>query len=252
MSANPLQARFTSGAPEVAVLRTARGSMTNYNYLVTDPYSRRAVLVDPAWQISVIEQALQQACAELDGILLTHAHSDHVDLARPLAQRYGCPLWMSRQEIVASGFRAPQLVAIEESAWWIGGMLIKPLLTPGHTPGCVCYLIGDNVFTGDVLFAEGCGVCPSADAAHQMFGSLQRLKRELPPRTKVYPGHSYGRPPGQLFSDILENNIYLHFRDPQEFAGFRLRPGQHRAKLAEFREPGFFAPVRSEAVETPS
>jgi hydroxyacylglutathione hydrolase len=235
MSGNPVQARSTAYAPEVEVLRTARGSMANFNYLVTDPSSRRAVLVDPAWQTDVIEQALQRADAELDGIVLTHSHSDHIDLARPLAQKHGCPLWMSRQEILASGFRAPQLVAIEESAWWVGGMLIKPLLTPGHTPGCVCYLIGDNLFTGDVLFAEGCGICPDVDAAHQMFDSLQRLKRELRPQTRIYPGHSFGKPPGQLFCDVLENNIYLHFRDAQGFADFRLRPGQSPARFAEFR-----------------
>ncbi|TDR38502.1 hydroxyacylglutathione hydrolase [Tahibacter aquaticus] len=234
MSWNPVQARSTVFAPEVEVLRTARGSMTNYNYLVIDPATRRAVLVDPAWQTEVIEEALLQARAELDGILLTHSHPDHIDLAKPLAQKYGCPLWMSRQEIAASGFRAPELVGIEESAWWVGQMLIRPLLTPGHTPGCVCYLIGDNLFTGDVLFAEGCGICPGVDAAHQMFDSLQRLKRELRPQTRIYPGHSFGKKPGQLFADVLQENIYLQFRDKQGFAAFRLRPGQSRAKLFEF------------------
>ncbi len=234
MSGNPVQARSMAFAPEVEVLRTARGSMTNYNYLVIDPSSRRAVLVDPAWQSDVIEQALQRAGAELDGILLTHSHPDHIDLAKPLAQKYGCPLWMSKQEIASSGFRAPELVGIDESAWWVGQMLITPLLTPGHTPGCVCFRIGDNLFTGDVLFAEGCGICPGVDAAHQMFDSLQRLKRELRPQTRIWPGHSFGKPPGQLFSDVLQNNIYLQFRDSQSFSSFRLRPGQSRAKLFEF------------------
>ncbi|WP_257386472.1 MBL fold metallo-hydrolase [Tahibacter caeni] len=233
MSGNPLP-RSMPYAPEVGVLRTARGSMTNYNYLVTDPSTRRAVLVDPAWQADVIEQALDDANAGLDGILLTHAHPDHIDLAKPLATKYGCPLWMSREEIAASGFRAPGLVGIDENAWWVGRMLVKPLLTPGHTPGCVCYLIGDNLFTGDVLFAEGCGICPGVDAAHQMFDSLQRLKRELRPQTRIYPGHSFGKPPGQLFADVLQENIYLQFRDRQGFAAFRLRPGQSRAKLFTF------------------
>lgn len=220
--------------PQVAVLRTVRGSMTNYNYLVVDPYSRRAVVVDPAWQIDVIERALADAHADLDGILLTHSHPDHIDLAKAMARRYDCPIWMSRQEIAASGFDAPQLVGIDETVWWAGRMLIRPLLTPGHTAGCVCYLIGDNLFTGDVLFAEGCGICPGVEEAHQMFDSLQRLKRELAPHTRIFPGHSFGESPGQLFSDVLQNNMYLQFHDKQGFAAFRLRPGQSRAKLFEF------------------
>lgn len=231
--------RETPGAmadltPEVEVLRTVRGTMTNYNYLVVDPATRLAVVVDPAWQIDVIESALARSRARLAGVLLTHAHPDHVDLARPLAQQHQCPIWMSRLEIAASGFSAPQLVGIDETAWWVGGMRIRPLLTPGHTPGCVCYRIGDNLFTGDVLFAEGCGICPDVAAAHAMFDSLERLRRELDPRTRIFPGHSFGKAPGQLFSAVLDDNIYLQFRDKQGFAAFRLRPGQSRARLFGF------------------
>lgn len=222
------------GDPVVEVLRTKLGSMTNYNYLVVDSHSRRAVIVDPAWQMDVVERALSHAQASLEGILLTHAHADHVDLARPLAAKFGCPIWMSKQEIDASGFSAPELVGIDESAWYIGQMEIKPLLTPGHTAGCICYLIGENLFTGDVLFVEGCGICPDVEAAYQMFESLQRLKREVMPDTRIFPGHSYGKPPGLTFTCVMRENIYLHFRDKHRFAEFRQRHVRDRAKLFEF------------------
>ncbi|HEX8611504.1 MAG TPA: MBL fold metallo-hydrolase [Telluria sp.] len=221
-------------APCVFLIKVARQMMKNNNYLIVDPATHQSVLVDPAWQIDAIHTALANTQSTLRGILLTHAHPDHIDLARPLADFYNCPIWMSRQEIAASGFSARQLIAIDETPWRVGEMRIEPILTPGHTPGCVCYLIGDHLFTGDVLFAEGCGICNGTDAAHAMFDSLQRLKFRLRPETRIYPGHTYARPPGQRFADVLSYNMYLHFADKHSFAAFRLRKGQSARKLLDF------------------
>lgn len=221
-------------APCVFLIKVARQMMKNNNYLIVDPATHQAVLVDPAWQIDLIHAALSNTQSSLRGILLTHAHADHIDLAKSLADFYDCPIWMSRQEIAASGFRAPQLIGIGETAWKVGSMRIEPILTPGHTPGCVCYLIGEHLFTGDVLFAEGCGICNGIDAAHAMFDSLQRLKSRLRPDTKIYPGHTYARPPGQRFADVLSYNMYLHFADKHSFAAFRLRKGQSARNLFNF------------------
>jgi hydroxyacylglutathione hydrolase len=113
-------------------------------------------------------------------------------------------------------------------------MLIEPILTPGHTPGCTCYLIGNNLFSGDVLFAEGCGMCPDIQAAHAMFASLERLKAWLKPDTRVFPGHSYGMPPGQPLSRLLRDNMYLQFSNRDAFAAFRLRSGQDMARMFSF------------------
>jgi hydroxyacylglutathione hydrolase len=99
----------------------------------------------------------------------------------------------------------------------------------------VCYLVGNNLFTGDVLFAEGCGACPNEPAAHAMYESLDFLKRYLKPNTKIYPGHSYGKMPGQFFSNVLHDNLYLQFKDKNTFTSFRLRKGQNRAKMFDFK-----------------
>jgi hydroxyacylglutathione hydrolase len=220
--------------PRVIVLGMFHQSIKNYNYLVVDPSSRRAVIVDPAWQVEKIDQAVMDSHARLSGILITHSHPDHIDLAKAIAEKYGCPIWMSKEEISASGFNARQLIGIDASPFAVGQMLIEPILTPGHTPGCMCYLIGDNLFSGDVLFAEGCGICPDIQAAHAMFASLQALKARLLPQTRVYPGHSYGMPPGQILSQLLRDNIYLQFSDKDSFAAFRLRSGQNIAKMFSF------------------
>jgi len=221
-------------APQVTALRVQNGHMKNYNYLVVDPSSLKAVIVDPAWEIEKIDWAVADTQAILSGVLLTHSHPDHVHLAKPLAEKYDCPIWMSKVEIAASRFDNVRLVGIDTSPWAVGQMLIEPIFTPGHTPGSTCYLIGENLFTGDVLFAEGCGMCPGTEAAYAMFASLERLKHWVRPQTRVFPGHSYGRPPGQPMSQLQKENIYLQFSDKEAFAAFRLRKGQNVTRMFSF------------------
>jgi hydroxyacylglutathione hydrolase len=220
--------------PRVIVLNMHYEFMKNYNYLVVDPSSRQAVIVDPAWEIEKIDRAVADTQATLSGILVTHSHPDHTHLAKPLAEKYGCPIWMSKVEISASGFSAGRLVGIDTGPWAVGRMLIEPIFAPGHTPGSTCYLIGKNLFTGDVLFAEGCGICPDTEAAHTMFASLEHLKTRVKPETRIFPGHSYGQPPGRLMSQVRRENIYLQFSDKDSFAAFRLRSGQDIAKMFSF------------------
>jgi len=220
--------------PQVVVLKVCRQFMINYSYLVADPCGNGAVVVDPAWEMEKIEQALTDTGSVLSGILVTHAHPDHIHLAVPLAAEYGCPVWMSHEEIAVSGFRCPQLTGIKAIPWSVGNLRIEPILTPGHTPGGMCYLIGDNLFTGDTLFAEGCGICPDATAAHVLYDSLTHLKARVAPHVKVFPGHRYGKPPGQQFSQLLKENIYLQFNNEAHFAAYRLRSRQDPRKMFSF------------------
>lgn len=220
--------------PHVVVLSMQHRAMKNYNYLVVDPRTLQAVIVDPAWEMEKVEQAVADAGAALSGVLLTHSHHDHIDLAAEVSEKYGCPIWMSNVEIAASRFSAPRLTGIGTTPWTVGTMEIEPIFTPGHTPGSTCYRIGDNLFTGDVLFAEGCGICPDTGAAYAMFASLQRLNAQLSPQTRIFPGHSYGEPPGRPMSQVRRENIYLQFSDKESFAAFRLRGGQSRERLFRF------------------
>jgi hydroxyacylglutathione hydrolase len=221
-------------SPQVFLLKVSHQRMKNNNYPVVDPFSHQAIIIDPAWQMEKIEAMLASTRADLRGILITHTHFDHINLARRVAGLYNCPIWMSKQEIAASGFRATQLVGIDETPWLVGKLSIEPILTPGHTPGCVCYLIGNNLFTGDVLFAEGCGICQDVQSAYAMFDSLELLKSRINPQVRIFPGHTYVKPPGQMFSELLRYNIYLQFGDEKSFAAYRLRKGQSVSKLLDF------------------
>jgi hydroxyacylglutathione hydrolase len=219
--------------PAVVTLDVRNRSMKNFNYLVVDPATHQAVIVDPAWEMDKIDRAIADAGASVRGILVTHSHPDHIHLANPLAVKYDCPIFMSKAEIDASRFSAKNLVGIDTRTIHVGQMQVEPIATPGHTPGSTCFLIAGNLFTGDVLFAEGCGMCPDTEAAHAMYASLEQLKT-LEPRTRVFPGHSYGQPPGRPMLQVRRENIYLQFRDKESFATFRLRSGQSKANMFSF------------------
>lgn len=221
--------------PKVVTLAVQYRMMKNYNYLIIDQTSRLAVIVDPAWELDTIDQSIKDEGAILTGVLLTHSHPDHINLAGAVAEKYQCPIYISEEEIAFSGFSHPMLKPTKDKPWNVGSMTVKPWLTPGHTPGSVCFQVGDNLFTGDVLFAEGCGLCNNESAAHSMFNSLQLLKRVLSPHTRIFPGHSYGKPPGQYFSSVLQDNVYLQFKDKETFARFRLRGGQNKSKIFNFK-----------------
>ncbi|GAB3327954.1 MBL fold metallo-hydrolase [Bordetella tumulicola] len=222
-------------SPHVFLIKVRHQAFVNNNYLIVDPVSHQAVVVDPAWEMDKIQVELEHAQATLSGILITHSHHDHINLAKPMADFYNCPIWMSQREIQSSGFSSRHLIALDDTAFHVGGLSIQPILTPGHTPGCVCFLIGNNLFSGDVLFAEGCGICMDLESAYAMFDSLELLKAVIKPDTHVFPGHTYMRSPGQNFGDLLGYNIYLNFPDKYAFAAFRLRKGQKRENLLAFR-----------------
>lgn len=220
---------------EVVVMRMTYFSIVNYSYLVINKTSKQSIIVDPAWNMEKVDQALKDSGVALAGILITHSHPDHIHLADPLAEKYNCPIWMSNKEIEYSGYNVSKLKGIDPKPFEVGGISIRPIYTPGHTPGSMCFLIGNNLFSGDTLFAEGCGMCHDTKGAYDMFESLDFLKNQLRPETFVYPGHSYGRPPGQLLSYVIRNNIYIQFKNKEDFAAYRLRKGQNKLGFFDFR-----------------
>jgi hydroxyacylglutathione hydrolase len=202
--------------------------MKNFTYLVFDPETREALVIDPTWEMEKIDVALREHQLTLTTILVTHGHGDHTHLVKPLVEKYGCEVRMSEVEAGDFSFACDNLQAIRgEESFQAAHLTVRPLLTPGHTRGCVCYLIGDNLFTGDTLFIEGCGMCFSGTSdPTELFNSLQRLKHGVPPGTRIFPAHSYGFDPGQQFSFVLKYNIYMQFKDATDFTAYRMRSGQ--------------------------
>jgi hydroxyacylglutathione hydrolase len=161
----------------------------NYAYLIVDPASREAAVVDCA-EAGPVLQAARHAGARLTTVLATHHHYDHVggndDLraAIPDVRIFGSAEDAPRIPGITNPVRDGETVTM-------GGLTARVIFIPAHTSGHVAYYFEKDqaVFTGDTLFAGGCGRLFEGDAA-QMMSSLGRLAK-LPDATRVFCGHEY-------------------------------------------------------------
>jgi hydroxyacylglutathione hydrolase len=159
----------------------------NYAYVLLGPGSK-AVVVDPG-EAEPVAQALQERGLSLGAILATHHHPDHVGGNTDLARRY--------PGLRVFGYstdrgRIPEQTEFltDGQSFSVEGLNFRALHVPGHTLGAVAYFGEGAVFTGDTLFAAGCGRLFEGTAA-QMYQSLNLTLGALPDETLVYCGHEY-------------------------------------------------------------
>lgn len=202
--------------------------MQNYMYIIVDIASRRAAIVDPAWDLELITNLFSELEVEPAFILLTHSHFDHVNMVEPLVERYGSSVYMSEKECNYYHYDTPHLERFHDmDMLYLGDTKIQCFVTPGHTAGGSCFLLSGDMFTGDTLFTEGCGVCHmEGGSADRMFESFQRLKRLIDPNVRIFPGHSYGQSPGCMFGELQKYNIYIGLDVKKHFVDFRMRKNQ--------------------------
>jgi len=226
-------------------LKTWFDSLTStLTYCAYDEKTKDAVVIDPVWDydaasgsltekpISLVRDFLKSKDLKLHLILETHAHADHVTGAQPLKKDHphakvaiGSRITevqvafksiFNLDDRFATDGRQFDLLLKDGQHTAAGSLSIKTMFTPGHTPACVSYLIGDAVFTGDALFMpdSGTGRCDfPAGSAIELYQSIKKLYA-LPETTRVFVGHDYqpGGRPVQWESTIGEqkrSNIQL-------------------------------------------
>ena len=160
----------------------------NYAYVLLAPGSKRAVVVDPG-EGAPVAQALHERGLSLGAILATHHHPDHVGGNADLARRYS---GLKVYGHASDRGRIPEQSEFLEhgGAIQVEGLSFRVLHIPGHTLGAVAYAGEGAVFTGDTLFAGGCGRLFEGTPA-QMYESLNVTLAALPGETLVYCGHEY-------------------------------------------------------------
>ncbi|MDN3509379.1 MAG: MBL fold metallo-hydrolase [Candidatus Neptunochlamydia sp.] len=213
---------------KVAPLHVCSGIFKNYSYLVFDQGSNNALVIDPAWELEKYLEVFNDFGVTPTHILLTHTHFDHIELVDYFAGNFKTKIWVSKNERNRLPFTSDLIRTFSHmDALNLNGLDCTAFLTPGHSPGSSCFLIGSNLFSGDTLFIEGCGICDEPDAnPEHLYESLMFIKNEFSLDVKVYPGHRFQACPGKTMEYVLANNIYLHFKTKKEFVDFRMRNNQ--------------------------
>ena len=161
----------------------------NFGVIIYDPESDNSVAIDAPDATKTLS-VLNEKRWKLTAILVTHHHLDHTEGLAELKKETHAVIY--GPEVSIDKIKNLDLTLNDKENFNIGGMEIKTIATPGHTLDMISYYIplANAVFTGDTLFAMGCGRIFEGDA-NIMWTSLKRLIDEIPPETKVYCGHEY-------------------------------------------------------------
>lgn len=212
-------------------------------YVVSDEETKDAIIIDSVLDYDPASGALSFHSAEevihyveerdlrVTGLVETHAHADHLSAAQYLKKKYpNAKLAIGKnitkvqnvfkkifglEHLLLDGLQF-DLLLDESESYHFGSIELKAIFTPGHTPACSSYLVGDSLFTGDTIFMPdyGTGRCDfPAGSAADLWESIQKIY-QLPEETKIYVGHDY-RPGGRevkfqtTVGEEKEKNIQL-------------------------------------------
>ena len=192
-------------------------------YIVGDEGMGAGALVDPGDEATRVALAVEQTGLEIDWILITHAHIDHVGAVAALVDEYACPVLMHAEaepmlqqlpiHAMMMGLRFGKVPAVDrhiedEEVLEVGALRLRALYTPGHAPGHLAFYVeGEGlVLSGDTLFAGSVG-------RTDLFGgdmdllmrSINEKLMTLPDETRVYSGHG----PQTTIGDERAHNPFL-------------------------------------------
>lgn len=139
---------------------------------------------------------------QLDSVLETHLHVDHVSAAGKLRQATGAKIACGDAQIEAADRLLREGDQIE-----VGSLLLKVIATPGHTASCLSYQCGDRLFTGDCLLIGDCGnLCDAGADAGRLYDSITRKLLRFTDETLLYPGHEQQGRQVSCIGDERRNN----------------------------------------------
>lgn len=209
-------------AEMMIIKRLVVGSLSANCYIVGSESTGEGVVIDPGGDAGDIFKGIRDWGLNIKTIILTHGHSDHIAALSDIQDRTGAEVAIHTADAEFLHGRGdfstmfgisyktpgpPDRLLHEGDIIDTGDLHFSVLHTPGHTPGSICLLSDDKIFTGDTLFYRGIGTTMMPGSSRrQLIGSIQNRLMALPDNTIVYPGH--GRE--TTIGAERKTNPYLH------------------------------------------
>lgn len=200
-----MQRDFQIGESIMIIKQFIAGQLENNMYLVMDERTKKAVLIDASALIPEITSTIKELGADVEYILLTHGHFDHIMGLNSVKQALGAEAVICKDDLVISdnineftrlfGFPDSTPPVYEKyikdgDIIHVGDMEIQVIHTPGHTEGGVCYLIEDKLFSGDTLFRQSVGRTDLFGGSFEKLSdSIKNKLFKLDENITVFPGH---------------------------------------------------------------
>lgn len=214
----------------------------NFINVLIDREAGEAAVIDPAWDAQGIIDVIEEENVTLTAILLTHSHYDHVNAVQDLLTP-NVTLFISEKEYPCWPECPEDAILVNDGdEIQFGKDHIQVIMTPGHTAGGCCYLIGDDLMTGDTLFIYGCGRADlQGGSPHTLYHSLQKLKK-LPPETRIWVGHNYSVCETSTLGEQFAHNPFLMIDNEADFVRYRM-------EIAERTRKSPYGPISQEQLD---
>lgn len=200
------ESKTSAAAPAPLIFRQLfdRESCT-YTYLLADGATKEGLLIDPVLELADrdVEVATQLGVTLRYGVN-THAHADHITSTGVLKKKVE-----GFRSVISAASKAKADVKLAHGdVVTFGSHKLKALATPGHTEGCMSFVLDDNeaVFTGDAVMIRGCGRTDfQGGSAETLYESVKAHVFTLPDTCKIYPAHDYK---GRTMSTVAEEKAF--------------------------------------------
>ncbi len=203
------------------ILRIPAGIYAANCYIIYPEDKKEGIVLDPGGDVEDIIAAIDSNDLNIKYIILTHGHADHIGGVKGLKNKLGVPVMIHEKdrELLVDGDKnlssvmamatveiEPDVLLKDGDKIEFGGLTAEVIHTPGHTSGGICLKIGDNLFTGDTLFAGSIGRTDFLGGSYEEI--IKSIKEKLviyPDNTQVYPGHG----PSSTIKNEKSSNPFL-------------------------------------------
>ena len=200
-------------------------SMAVFAYIVGDPVTGDALVIDPADNIKGIVAEAQKNKLRINYIVNTHGHVDHISGNTEMQKTTGAKIIVHQDDAImltdtpamilrmfgAKASPPADILVKEGDVISVGNVELKVIHTPGHSPGGMCLYAPGYVFTGDTLFVEAVGRTDLPGGSWEtLYKAVTEKLFKLPDDTRVMPGHNYGSMPSSTIGHEKKHNPFFH------------------------------------------